>query len=406
MRPLLISSLILLIASTGSAQKAPERAPARAGLTHAAIKPMPAHAATAPAGFDTLVKPFLAENCYSCHGKEKQKKEINFEAMESVAALADDPDVWEEVVRRLRGREMPPEEEPQPAEQARQAVAGWIDRELKRIDRTTPPDPGRVTTRRLNRTEYNNTIAELLGVTMRPADDFPQDDSGYGFDNIADVLSLSPGLMEKYISAADKVARTALFGPPALKPTLLRLRSEGRRVKEAKTFPGDYDVTGLSLPNAFHAIHRVPVDGEYLVKVTLGGLRPKGSAADHDRALGGRAGGDDADARSGGGRVVQRRPPRFRRAGGRVPREACRRRPLALGGHSACLRRAPAEVRRPESLDASDCAESVHATGRRSARTDCDLPQAVRRRPGGARQDPDERRPRQRGRHRRARTRT
>jgi hypothetical protein len=270
--------LILLIASTGSAQKAPEPARSRVAPSHAAIKPMPAHAPAAPASFDTLVKPFLAENCYSCHGNEKQKKEINFEKFESVEALADDPDVWEEVVLRLRGREMPPEEEPQPAEQTRQAVAGWIDRELKRIDRTTPPDPGRVTTRRLNRTEYNNTIAELLGVTMRPADDFPQDDSGYGFDNIADVLSLSPVLMEKYISAADKVARTALFGPPALKPTLLRLRSEGRRVKEAKTFPGDYDVTGLSLPNAFHAIYRAPVDGEYLIKVTLGGLRPKGSA--------------------------------------------------------------------------------------------------------------------------------
>ena len=177
------------------------------------MKPMPAHAAAPPATFDTLVKPFLAENCYECHGNKKQKKEINFETIDSVAALADDPDVWEEVVRRLRGREMPPEEEPQPAEHARQAVAGWIDRELKRIDRTTPPDPGRVTTRRLNRTEYNNTIGELLGVNMRPADDFPQDDSGYGFDNIADVLSLSPGLMEKYISAADKVAHTALFGP-------------------------------------------------------------------------------------------------------------------------------------------------------------------------------------------------
>ena len=215
MRPLLLSSLLILaIASTGNAQKAPEHGRMRAGQPQAAIKPMPAHAPAAPASFDTLVKPFLAENCYSCHGNEKQKKEINFETMEA-AALADDPDVWEEVVLRLRGREMPPEEEPQPAEKTRQAVAGWIDRELKRIDRTTPPDPGRVTARRLNRAEYNNTIGELLGVTMRPADDFPQDDSGYGFDNIADVLSLSPGLMEKYVSAADKVARTALFGSPS-----------------------------------------------------------------------------------------------------------------------------------------------------------------------------------------------
>ncbi len=134
-----------------------------------------------------------------------------------------------------------------------------------------------MTARRLNRNEYNNTIRELLGVDVRPADDFPQDDSGYGFDNIADVLSLSPVLMEKYVAAADRVARMALFGPPRMSPTLVRLRSEGRRVQELRSVPEAYDTTGLSLPNAFHAIHRVPVDGEYVVRVVLGGLRPKTS---------------------------------------------------------------------------------------------------------------------------------
>ena len=129
---------------------------------------------------------------------------------------------------------MPPDDEPQPAEHQRQAVAGWLARELTRIDRLTPPDPGRVTARRLNRAEYNNTIRDLLGVDTHPADDFPQDDSGYGFDNIGDVLSLSPALMEKYLSAAEKVSRTALFGPPKLPPTLTRLRSDGRRNGEAQ----------------------------------------------------------------------------------------------------------------------------------------------------------------------------
>ena len=102
---------------------------------------------------------------------------------------------------------MPPEDEPQPAEHQRQAVATWIARELARIEKATPPDPGRITARRLNRAEYNNTIRDLLGVDMHPADDFPQDDAGYGFDNIADVLSLSPALMEKYITAAENVSR-------------------------------------------------------------------------------------------------------------------------------------------------------------------------------------------------------
>jgi hypothetical protein len=234
-------------------------------------------AALPATGFETIVKPFLAENCYPCHGNEKQKRELNFEAFQSAASLVEHRERWDEVVVKLRAREMPPDDEPQPPEQQRQAVATWLARELGRIDRLTPPDPGRVTARRLNRAEYNNTIEELLGVDLRPADDFPQDDSGYGFDNIADVLSLSPVLMEKYVSTGERVARMALFGPPQLKPTLTRLRSEGRRVREIRTFPAEYDVTGLSLPNAFHANYRVPIDGEYMVKVTLGGVRPAAS---------------------------------------------------------------------------------------------------------------------------------
>jgi hypothetical protein len=139
-------------------------------------------------------------------------------------------------------------------------------------------DPGRVTARRLNRAEYNNTIRDLLGVDVRPADDFPQDDSGYGFDNNGDVLSLSPVLMEKYVATAEKLARLAVFGAGPMAPTVTRLRSDGRRVRDARVVPAEYDVTGLSLPNAFHAVHRVPVDGEYSIRVVLGGVRPARSA--------------------------------------------------------------------------------------------------------------------------------
>ena len=275
MRSLLVSFVLLFVlAAAGSAQR-PQQ-----GTTPGAAPPA-VGALEAPKevieGFDTIVRPFVAENCVPCHGFKKQKNGLNLEAFESVASLTDDHERWAEVVRKLRGREMPPEEEPQPAEHKRQAVAGWLARELARIDRLTPADPGRVTARRLNRNEYDNTIRDLLGVDVHPADDFPQDDAGYGFDNIADVLSLSPVLMEKYVSAAEKVSRIALFGSPVLKPTLTRLRSEGRRVRDTRTYPGDYDVTGLSLPNAFHAVHRVPVDGDYIIRVALGGVRPAGS---------------------------------------------------------------------------------------------------------------------------------
>ena len=230
------------------------------------------------AGFDSVVTPFLSENCYRCHGNKKHEKDLNFQEFSDAASLIEHRERWEEVARKLKGQEMPPLEEDQPDESQRQAVATWLEQEFDRIDRETPPDPGRVTARRLNRSEYNNTVRDLLGVESRPADDFPQDDSGYGFDNIADVLSLSPVLMEKYLTAADRVARLALFGPPHLEPTLTRLRSDGRRNGDAKTFPDGYDLTGLSLSNAFHATYRTPVDGEYAIKFVLGGVRPAGSA--------------------------------------------------------------------------------------------------------------------------------
>ena len=271
MRGALVAGFIVWAAALVVAQQAPRPA------ARAAIAPAPT--AVRPAdGFDTIVKPFLAANCYPCHGNEEHKRDLNFEAMTSASALLDQRERWDDVIQKLRDREMPPADEPQPAEHQRQAVAAWLSAELARLDKTIPPNPGRVTARRLNRAEYNNTIRDLLGVDTHPADDFPQDDSGYGFDNIGDVLSLSPALMEKYISAAEHITRTALFGPPRMTPTLVRLKSDGRRPGDAKTFPASYDVTGLSLSNAFHAMHRVPVEGDYVIRAGLGGLRPAGSA--------------------------------------------------------------------------------------------------------------------------------
>ena len=260
----LVVPLVMTIGMAGVAQRAPA--------------PAPILNAASTNGFETIVKPFVSAHCVTCHGRETHKRDLDLEAFATASSLIDHRDRWEEVIRKLRDREMPPDDEPQPAEHQRQAVAAWLARELARIDRVTPPDPGRVTARRLNRAEYDNTVRDLLGVDIQPAGDFPQDDSGYGFDNIADVLSLSPALMEKYMTAAERVVRTALFGVPPMTPTLTRLRSEGRRVAEARAFPAQYDATGLSLPNAFHSTFRAPADADYVVRVGLGGLRPAGSA--------------------------------------------------------------------------------------------------------------------------------
>ena len=93
----------------------------------------------------------------------------------------------------------------------------WIKSALKPADCARTFDPGRVTIRRLNRSEYNNTIRDLIGIDFHPADDFPSDDVGYGFDNIGDVLSMPPILMEKYLAAAETISEEAIIVEPSAK---------------------------------------------------------------------------------------------------------------------------------------------------------------------------------------------
>jgi hypothetical protein len=227
--------------------------------------------------FERSVLPYFAENCYACHNAKLQSGGLNLEAYRTAASITEDREKWERIAQKIHTGEMPPGGMPRPDEAQSNAVVRWIENHFERADRLAKPDPGRVTARRLNRAEYDNTIRDLLGVDLQLANDFPQDDSGYGFDNIGDVLSLSPVLMEKYLAAAEKAARTAVFGPPELKPTLVQYRPQGRRVNPVRIPPADYDLTGLSLPNSIHVTHRFLVDGEYVFKVFLGGNRPAAS---------------------------------------------------------------------------------------------------------------------------------
>ena len=263
-------------ATTAPRTAAPVSTPAR---TAAPAKPAAARAAKATAHtFESLVKPFVKENCATCHGTRRQKGQLNLQAYDSLEALTNDADRWELVVRKLRDGDMPPEEEePRPTAKQIAELTGFVEREIAKADAARPPDPGRVTTRRLNRTEYNNTVRDLLGVDLRPADEFPNDDSGYGFDNIGDVLSTSPLLMEKQLAAAERIARTAIFGVGTLKPALVKLPMLNGRVQESKEIPATYDESGLTMANAAHATYRVPVDAEYVVRLVTSGRRPQGS---------------------------------------------------------------------------------------------------------------------------------
>ncbi len=228
--------------------------------------------------FDRVVRAFIVENCAGCHSADLKSGGLDLDSFKTAQSVIEHRETWEQVSEKIRSGEMPPKGIPRPDPESMKAVIHWLELEFERADRMIKPDPGSVTARRLNRAEYNNTVRDLLGVDLRPADDFPQDDSGYGFDNIGDVLSLPPVLMEKYLTAAERVARQAVFGAEALKPTLHRPRTTRGRIEPSTKPLHDYDKTGLSLPHAVHFRHRFPVTAEYNLRAFLGGVRPLGSA--------------------------------------------------------------------------------------------------------------------------------
>ena len=172
--------------------------------------------------FTTDVQPFLAKNCYLCHNEKISTAGLNLSTYTSEELAAQKPEVWDKVLEKLSAGKMPPAGRPVPAKADVANVTKWIEGTLARAGFSKDAEPGRVTARRLNRAEYNNTIRDLLGVAARPADEFPVDDSGYGFDNNGDVLSVSPLLMEKYMAVAKNISRLAVYGEPLPpKPTRL-----------------------------------------------------------------------------------------------------------------------------------------------------------------------------------------
>ncbi len=172
-------------------------------------------AADAPVpSFVTDVQPLLKKYCSECHAGPKAKAGIAFDAVREERAALNQRRVWEKVLDQLESEAMPPEGKPRPTDSEQALVLRWIQSRVISIDCSTP-DPGRVTIRRLNRTEYNNTLRDLLGIDLKPADAFPSDDVGYGFDHIGDVLSMPPVLLERYLAAAEKVVEAAIVSPDA-----------------------------------------------------------------------------------------------------------------------------------------------------------------------------------------------
>lgn len=244
-----------------------------AGLTSSAFGEAP-NATTDWADFERLVQPFFAKHCLECHA-DKKSGGVRLDVFRDDAGLTKGLTTLERAALLLRKGAMPPPKKPRPAAATVQVVADWLDRLVER--REARPRP--VLVRRLNRTEYDNTVRDLLGVGFKPADDFPADVPAHGFDTVAGTLSVSPVLVEKYLEAAEKVARTAIFGPAPMK--LQRTAHQPYFIADAFSknmgVKFDYDETGMSLPSALHVVQRFPVDAEYAFRAILRGIRPAGS---------------------------------------------------------------------------------------------------------------------------------
>lgn len=196
--------------------------------------------------------------CVGCHTGAMAAGGINLAGKHTVSELTQKREMWEKVARVVEGGSMPPEGSPGLTQKERDALASCIEVVQSQAD-CKLQDPGRVTMRRLNREEYNNTVRDLFGLDLRPANAFPSDDVGYGFDNIGDVLSVSPLLMEKYLAAAEKISEAVISTPES-------------RIKVAK-----FDVTKLPITSgdkgrfysngAMTLDYTFPKAGDYLLKI-------------------------------------------------------------------------------------------------------------------------------------------
>ena len=163
--------------------------------------------------FGKSIKPLLENYCFDCHAGGESKGNVSFDGFRNDQAVLEDRDLWLHVLKNLRAGLMPPTKKSQPTAVEKERITQWIKLSVFAADLKNL-DPGRVTIRRLNRVEYRNTIRDLIGVDFDAESSFPPDDTGHGFDNIGDVLTLPPMLLEKYVTAASQIVSRAVPNVP------------------------------------------------------------------------------------------------------------------------------------------------------------------------------------------------
>ncbi|MEO8098693.1 MAG: DUF1592 domain-containing protein [Acidobacteriota bacterium] len=214
-------------------------------------------AAPAPAAQKALIDRY----CAGCHSDKLRTGELSLQGLDVTNAAAH-PEIWEKVIRKLRVGAMPPQGLPRPDRAALDGLATYLETSLDRAA-AAKPNPGRVSMHRLNRTEYANAVRDLLALDIDSTALLPADDEGSGFDNSADVLRMSPALMERYLSASWNVSRTAV-GNMRIAPAtaVYRVRPD---------LSQDQHIDGLPLGTRGGMLekHNFPLDGEYVIKLRL-----------------------------------------------------------------------------------------------------------------------------------------
>jgi hypothetical protein len=210
---------------------------------------------------DTSHVRVLNEYCVTCHNQRTRAGGLALDSSE-LLKITDHPDVWEKVLRKLRTRQMPPQGARRPDSATYDSTVTWLEGELD-TRAASSPDPGRPLLRRLTRTEYANAVRDLLELNVDVSSVLPPDDSAYGFDNIADVLGLSPVLLERYLTSAERLSALAVGSPAAGESSETYLLRQD--------LSQDQHVDGLPLGTVGGALiqHTFPADGEYAFQVKL-----------------------------------------------------------------------------------------------------------------------------------------
>jgi hypothetical protein len=210
----------------------------------------------------TIAQKTVTRYCFGCHNDKLKTAGVSL-ANIKMSNVGDGAATWERVFRKMRTGEMPPVGLPHPDAAANEAVVHYLEAELDK-NALAKPNPGTPAIHRLNRAEYGNAIRDLLGLEFEEVNRLPADDSGYGFDNIGEVLTVSPLHMEKYLSAARRVSMLAV-GTVRARPSVERYAPGNAMVLE------NGDDLPLSYRSGFTIRHHFPVDAEYTIRVRLRG---------------------------------------------------------------------------------------------------------------------------------------